>query len=65
MAVKIEKGGWFLIFLLGLGLVGYALVRYGVIDMGKLTSKSGSSSSAKVDTTKPLDTTATLSLIHI
>src|ERR1039457_1353002 len=58
MAVKIEKGGWFLIFLLGVGLVGYALVKYKVIDIGKLTSKSGSSSSAKVDTTKPLDTTA-------
>jgi len=25
MAVKIEKGGWAFIFLVGLGLVGYSL----------------------------------------
>jgi len=58
MAVKIEKGGWLLIFLVGVGLVGYALNKYGIVDIAKLTSKSGSSSGAKVDTTKPLDTTA-------
>ncbi|MEI9975730.1 MAG: hypothetical protein WDO73_28925 [Ignavibacteriota bacterium] len=57
MAVKIEKGGWFLIFLLGVGLVAYALNKYGLLDIAKLT-KSSSSSSAKLDTTKPLDTTA-------
>ena len=34
MAVKIEKGGWVLIFAIGLGLVGYSLNRYGVIDLG-------------------------------
>jgi OmpA-OmpF porin, OOP family len=32
MAVKIEKGGWFLIFALGLGLVGYALNKYGILE---------------------------------
>ena len=58
MAVKIEKGGWFLIFLIGLGLVGYALYKYGYLDLGKLTSRSSSSSSAKVDTAKPLPTSA-------
>ena len=35
MAVKIEKGGWIMIFLVGLVLVGYSLVRYGVIDSSK------------------------------
>ena len=29
MAVKIEKGGWVLIFLVGLGLVGYSLKNMG------------------------------------
>jgi outer membrane protein OmpA-like peptidoglycan-associated protein/ABC-type amino acid transport substrate-binding protein len=58
MAVRIEKGGWILIFLIGLGLVGYSLHRYGVIDLGKLTGgRLGSSGggSEKIDTTKPLD----------
>jgi outer membrane protein OmpA-like peptidoglycan-associated protein len=32
MAVKIEKGGWFLIGLIGVGLVGYSLNRYGLLD---------------------------------
>src|SRR5688500_10341014 len=32
MAVRIEKGGWFLIFLIGLGLVGYAAWEYGWIE---------------------------------
>ena len=55
MAVKIEKGGWILIFLIGLGLVGYSLNRYGLLDLHKfLGSHSGSSSGAVVDTTKPL-----------
>ena len=58
MAVKIERGGWALICLVGVGLVGYALNKYGLLDIGKFTGKSGSSSSAKVDTAKPLDTTA-------
>ena len=33
MALRIEKGGWILIFLIGLGLVGYSLYRYGVWDL--------------------------------
>ena len=32
MAVKIEKGGWVLIFLLGLALFGYTLNKYGYLD---------------------------------
>ncbi len=32
MAVKIEKGGWVLIFLVGAGIFGYALKEYGVLD---------------------------------
>jgi len=55
MAVKIEKGGWILIFLIGLGLVGYSLNRYGFLDLHKfLGSRSGSSAGGVVDTTKPL-----------
>ncbi len=40
MAVKIEKGGWVTIFLLGAGLVVYALNRYNVIDFGSLFGSS-------------------------
>src|SRR5438270_6858153 len=56
MAVKIEKGGWFLIFLIGLLLVGYSLKRYGVINLGGSggSSSKGSSNGEKLDTTKPL-----------
>jgi len=32
MAVKIEKGGWILIFLIGAALVGYTLNKYGLIE---------------------------------
>src|SRR5438874_4775412 len=32
MAVKIEKGGWIFIFLIGAGLVAYSLYRYGVFE---------------------------------
>jgi len=32
MAVKIERGGWVLIFLIGAGLVGYSLKKYGLLD---------------------------------
>ena len=32
MAVRIEKGGWAMIFLLGAGLVGYSLYEYGLLD---------------------------------
>src|SRR5215472_1129814 len=56
MAVKIEKGGWIFIFIIGLALVGFGLHRYGYLDLDKLTGGKGSSgSSAKVDTTKPLE----------
>src|SRR5205814_4934817 len=56
MAVKIEKGGWILIFVIGLALVGYSLVKYGVIDSSKFGGSGKSSSSGeKVDTSKPLD----------
>lgn len=33
MSVRIEKGGWILIFLLGVGLVGYSIHRYGFLDL--------------------------------
>src|ERR1051326_7954557 len=32
MAVKIEKGGWIVIGLIGVGLVGYSLKKYGILD---------------------------------
>src|SRR5437762_3526526 len=56
MAVKIEKGGWALIFVIGRGLVGYSLNRYGVIDLGGLFGSHAESSkpSAAVDPSKPL-----------
>jgi len=54
MAVKIEKGGWIFIFLIGLVLVGYGLNRYGYLDLGKLIGGKGSSGSEKVDTSQPL-----------
>lgn len=56
MAVKVEKGGWILIFLVGLGLVGYSLNKYGVVNLGKLGSKGSSTaqSGVKVDTKAPL-----------
>lgn len=57
MGVKIEKGGWIFIFLIGLALVGYSLDRYGVIDVrkwagGRLGSSRGAGET--VDTSKPL-----------
>jgi NitT/TauT family transport system substrate-binding protein len=57
MAVKIEKGGWILIFLIGVVLVGYSLHKYGVVDLSKWTGGKISSSKGaeKVDTSKPLD----------
>src|SRR5882762_10077761 len=55
MAVKIEKGGWFLIFLIGLGLVGYSLDKYGIVNLrGKFGSRSDTAPGGSVDTTKPL-----------
>jgi NitT/TauT family transport system substrate-binding protein len=62
MAVKIEKGGWFLIFIIGLALVGYALYRYNIIDFGSLTgskSSGGSSTAQKINTAEPLPVAAT------
>src|SRR5258707_5868025 len=59
MAIKIERGGKILIFLLGVGLLGYAANKYGWIDFSKLFGSKGGSpaSDVKVDTTKPLPPT--------
>src|ERR1051326_3513480 len=57
MAVKIERGGWFLIFLIGLLLVGYSLNKYGIVDLSRWTSGRGASSGGGgeiVDASKPL-----------
>src|SRR5712692_695900 len=55
MAVKIEKGGWVLIFAIGLGLVGYSLNRYGVIDLGGMFgSHAARTPAAAIDPSKPL-----------
>jgi NitT/TauT family transport system substrate-binding protein len=57
MAVKIERGGWVLIFLIGVALVGYSLNRYGVIDFSKWTGgekRTASGPSETVDASKPL-----------
>src|SRR5438105_13495036 len=55
MAVKIERGGWVLSFLIGVALVGYSLNRYGVVDFSKWTGgKSASGSGETVDASKPL-----------
>ncbi len=61
MAVKIEKGGWILIFLIGVGLVGYSLYKYGMADLSKWTGSRSSGSTAVVDTSKPLELTETSS----
>ncbi|MBI3988937.1 MAG: OmpA family protein [candidate division NC10 bacterium] len=53
MSIRIEKGGWILIFLIGLALVGYSLNKYGVLDLGKWTGASGRTGE-RVDTSKPL-----------
>jgi NitT/TauT family transport system substrate-binding protein len=56
MAVRIEKGGWILIFLLGLGLVGYSLDRYGYVDLSGWIGKGPAKAPGKtaVDVSKPL-----------
>src|SRR6266849_5869536 len=55
MAVKIEKGGWTLIFALGLGLVGYSLHKYGVVDLvAVFGSHSDKTPAAPIDPSKPL-----------
>jgi len=58
MALKIEKGGWLVIGLIGVGLVGYSLQKYGFLDFAKPGSSKGSSAGAKVDPAKPLPTSA-------
>ena len=60
MAVKIERGGWVLIFLIGVALVGYSLNRYGVIDLSKWTGgekKTVSGTGETVDASKPVSYT--------
>src|SRR5437899_7415913 len=56
MAVKIERGGWVLIFLIGAAIVGYSLNRYGLVDLSKFVpgSKSASANGEEVDASKPL-----------
>jgi NitT/TauT family transport system substrate-binding protein len=55
MAVKIERGGWALIFVIGLGLVGYSLHKYGVVDLGGIFgSHTDSTPAAPIDPSKPL-----------
>jgi outer membrane protein OmpA-like peptidoglycan-associated protein/ABC-type taurine transport system substrate-binding protein len=55
MAVKIERGGWLLIFLIGLALVGYSLNKYGVLDIGSwFGSRGARTTTGAVDTSKPL-----------
>src|SRR5216684_3656834 len=55
MAVKIEKGGWTLIFIIGLALVGYSLNRYGVVDLGGVFgSRADKTPAAPIDPSKPL-----------
>ncbi|HWF03370.1 MAG TPA: hypothetical protein VHA06_06760, partial [Candidatus Angelobacter sp.] len=54
--MKIEKGGWILIFLIGAALVGFSLFKYGVIDGTKFkTDSKASPGGEKLDTTKPLE----------
>ncbi|HEY6350928.1 MAG TPA: phosphate ABC transporter substrate-binding/OmpA family protein [Candidatus Angelobacter sp.] len=61
MAVKIERGGKVLIFLVGLALVGYGLWKYGLIDFSKMTggSKESGGSSQKINTSEPLPVSST------
>jgi NitT/TauT family transport system substrate-binding protein len=59
MAVKIERGGWVLIFLIGVALVGYSLNKYGLLNLSKwLRSPTSQSkgSGVTLDTSKPLPT---------
>jgi NitT/TauT family transport system substrate-binding protein len=54
MALKIERGGWVLIFLIGVALVGYSLNRYGIINLGSWAGGSSSSGGETIDASKPL-----------
>src|SRR5262245_6316858 len=47
MAVKVEKGGWCLIFLVGLALVGYSLYRYGALGFVKQWTGGEAASSSR------------------
>jgi hypothetical protein len=47
MAVRIEKGGWFFIFLIGVALVGYGLHRYGLLESIFPTAKTTESTVPK------------------
>ena len=55
MAVRIEKGGWILIFLIGVALVAYSLNSYGVFNIGSWLSKKDAAKTA-VDPSQPLPT---------
>jgi NitT/TauT family transport system substrate-binding protein len=62
MAVRIQKGGWILIFLIGLALVAYSLNRYGIVNLtGKSGEKAKSESGEVLDTSKPLNLPASSS----
>ncbi len=58
MAVKIEKGGWFLIFAIGLVLVGYSLDRYGVVNFRQWFGSRPDRTAQPIDTTQPLPVSA-------
>jgi outer membrane protein OmpA-like peptidoglycan-associated protein len=50
MALKIEKGGWIVIGLIGVGLVGYSLNKYGILDKIAPSAKvQGSAVPRRVD----------------
>jgi NitT/TauT family transport system substrate-binding protein len=53
MAVRIEKGGWVMIFLIGSGLVAYSLKSYGLFDPAAWFNKKNPAATT-VDPTKPL-----------
>jgi outer membrane protein OmpA-like peptidoglycan-associated protein len=57
MAVRIEKGGWIFIFLIGLGLVGYSLDKYGVLNLSGWFGGKKTTAGSVVDTSKPLPAT--------
>ena len=54
MAVRIERGGWILIFLIGVALVGYSLDRYGVLDIWSWFGSKAKPAAARIDPSKPL-----------
>ena len=66
MAVRIQKGGWLLIFLIGLALVGYALNRYGIVKLPFGNSPNSRAAApaggaGAVDPSRPLDVSTTSS----